>query len=126
MAYQCADMSSAYPSSNTRASSSSSSKKKCPQCGGHDHRRSRRRGFEHVLSVIGLFPYRCDTCSHRFVSLLHETAPRGSATITGSVAGRAPVAPAQALSLKSSARPSRARLEAAEDRQSFSDVALHP
>lgn len=40
----------------------------CPRCGSEDVRRSRRRRVEHLVSWIGVLPYRCDACSRRFLS----------------------------------------------------------
>ena len=40
----------------------------CPQCQGAQIVRSRRRGLlEWLLRAIRLYPFRCDTCSYRFV-----------------------------------------------------------
>jgi len=41
----------------------------CPECGSTEISRSRRRGLlEHyVLRVLQIHPYRCLSCSHRFV-----------------------------------------------------------
>jgi len=41
----------------------------CPHCSATDVHRSRRRAFERVLSIIGLMPYRCHACAHRFFRL---------------------------------------------------------
>jgi len=39
----------------------------CPVCGSNNCVRSRRRStMERVLSWIGVFPFRCHDCSHRF------------------------------------------------------------
>ena len=38
----------------------------CPRCGSGDARRSRRRGLERLLSLFGIWPYRCSACGERF------------------------------------------------------------
>lgn len=39
----------------------------CPKCGSESLARAHRQNwFEHVLSEIGVFPFRCSKCSHRF------------------------------------------------------------
>ena len=39
----------------------------CPECGETQVRRSRRRSLrDHLLSLIGMRPYRCHDCGHRF------------------------------------------------------------
>jgi len=39
----------------------------CPACGGKLIRRSMRRGlFDHLKSMVGLWPYRCVLCNTRF------------------------------------------------------------
>jgi len=40
----------------------------CPRCSSTDVRRSRRRVVEHVLSLLGFYPYRCWGCMRRFVA----------------------------------------------------------
>jgi hypothetical protein len=40
-------------------------KRFCPQCGSHNRRRSRRRGFERGLTTV-IFPYRCERCGQRW------------------------------------------------------------
>ncbi len=41
--------------------------RRCPSCGWTDVRRSTAHHFnDYVLSVFGLVPYRCRTCSDRF------------------------------------------------------------
>lgn len=45
---------------------------RCPNCGWTDVRRSSARNLnDYLLSVFGLVPYRCRTCSDRF----HRTRP---------------------------------------------------
>ena len=40
---------------------------RCPQCGKEFVRRSHRQGtLEHMLSVIYVYPYRCQLCTFRF------------------------------------------------------------
>lgn len=40
---------------------------RCPQCGKDFVRQSQRQGaFEHLLSVVGVYPFRCQVCTHRF------------------------------------------------------------
>jgi hypothetical protein len=40
----------------------------CPECHSEQLRRSKRRGVieRHLLSIIALKPYRCESCLHRF------------------------------------------------------------
>jgi hypothetical protein len=39
----------------------------CPRCGSSAYRRARRDGLlERALSVIYIYPFRCDDCFHRF------------------------------------------------------------
>jgi len=39
----------------------------CPSCGGREVRRTRREGLtERLLSVIYMYPFRCDRCRHRY------------------------------------------------------------
>jgi transposase-like protein len=39
----------------------------CPICGSSNCMRSRRRGtMEQMLSWIGIVPFRCHDCNHRF------------------------------------------------------------
>lgn len=39
----------------------------CPQCGTHFVRRSHRRGItERLLSLVSVYPFRCQVCAHRF------------------------------------------------------------
>ena len=39
----------------------------CPQCGDHRVRRSGRRGlWDHLVSAVRLYPFRCDACRCRF------------------------------------------------------------
>ncbi len=41
----------------------------CPACNSDGGRRSRRRSvLDHVLSSVGLFPFRCQKCEKRFRS----------------------------------------------------------
>lgn len=40
---------------------------RCPRCGRQGARRSRRVGVrDHLLSVVGLYPFRCQLCATRF------------------------------------------------------------
>ncbi len=49
--------------------------RRCPSCGWTDVRRSTAHNFsDYVLSVVGLVPYRCRTCSDRF-HRARQTAP---------------------------------------------------
>ena len=49
----------------------------CPECGKNSVFRSRRRfPGDHLLSLIGLYPYRCRECDHRFHSR-RRSAGRG-------------------------------------------------
>jgi len=49
----------------------------CPKCGSGYLVRSHRQGWEQLISVLGVFPYRCDACGERF-SLFgeHRSRPR--------------------------------------------------
>jgi len=38
----------------------------CPRCRSTVVRRSQRRGIERLLSVIALYPFRCEDCRTRF------------------------------------------------------------
>ena len=39
----------------------------CPNCGSNNCMRSRRRtAKEHLLGWIGILPFRCHDCNHRF------------------------------------------------------------
>jgi len=38
----------------------------CPKCRESNVRRSRRRLFDFVLTSIGMIPFRCNVCEHRF------------------------------------------------------------
>jgi transposase-like protein len=40
---------------------------RCPRCQGENTRRSARRGIERAVSVLGLFPFRCEDCDARFL-----------------------------------------------------------
>jgi len=43
---------------------------RCPECGKDFVRQSQRQGaFEHLLSVIRVYPFRCQVCTHRFRGL---------------------------------------------------------
>jgi DNA-directed RNA polymerase subunit RPC12/RpoP len=40
---------------------------RCPECGWMDVRRSMPKGLlDGVVKVVGLVPYRCRSCGHRF------------------------------------------------------------
>jgi hypothetical protein len=53
------------PGSNTDATG----KVQCPACASDSVRRSARRGlWERLLSVIAIYPYRCNECNRRFVA----------------------------------------------------------
>ena len=42
----------------------------CPKCGGTLARRSHRSGLaEEMLSVVYVYPFRCQLCAHRFLAL---------------------------------------------------------
>src|SRR5437867_8776734 len=42
----------------------------CPRCQKGFVRRSKRRGvYEHSVSLLYFYPYRCQLCTHRFVAL---------------------------------------------------------
>jgi hypothetical protein len=38
----------------------------CPSCASASIRRSHRRSIERLWSWIGLYPFRCLSCEHRF------------------------------------------------------------
>ena len=41
--------------------------RECPACHSRAVARSRRRAFfEHFFSLVGVLPYRCRDCAHRF------------------------------------------------------------
>jgi hypothetical protein len=49
---------------------------RCPSCGWADVRRSiAHNAQDYLLSVVGLVPYRCRTCSERFHRTRHRLAP---------------------------------------------------
>jgi hypothetical protein len=49
----------------------------CPNCGGAETRRSKRRGlFDRFASLFGYLPYRCESCDLRF---LKRNIPAGRA-----------------------------------------------
>ena len=61
--------------------------RRCPRCGRSRVHRSRRRGLREkfVLPLVGLRPYRCEDCDHRFLSrsdppddVSHSHSPRQS------------------------------------------------
>jgi hypothetical protein len=39
---------------------------KCPKCHESNIRRSHRRLMDYLLQTIGMIPYRCNVCEHRF------------------------------------------------------------
>jgi hypothetical protein len=42
----------------------------CPQCESLTVRRSKRQGArEHLASIVGIYPFRCGNCTHRFLGL---------------------------------------------------------
>lgn len=44
-----------------------SARRLCPVCGSNEVRRSHRRGLvDALLNLIGIKPYRCQRCDHRF------------------------------------------------------------
>jgi hypothetical protein len=46
---------------------------RCPVCGWTDVRRSMPHGLlDRVVRIVGLVPYRCRSCSHRFYRPPHE------------------------------------------------------
>jgi hypothetical protein len=42
---------------------------KCPKCGSQQVRRSRRRGVERLLSLARIYPFRCEHCCERFLTV---------------------------------------------------------
>lgn len=51
---------------------------KCPECKSPHIARSHRTPLQRVLSMIQIYPYRCDACGHRFM-LLGERRDRPAA-----------------------------------------------
>lgn len=50
----------------------------CPKCHQSQYvRRSRRQGKDRVLSWIKLFPYRCQSCLHRFYRFGEKMTGKG-------------------------------------------------
>jgi predicted RNA-binding Zn-ribbon protein involved in translation (DUF1610 family) len=39
---------------------------RCPNCGWHDVRPSKPKGIDPVIATLGLKPFRCRSCGHRF------------------------------------------------------------
>jgi len=39
---------------------------KCPKCHEQNVRRSHRRFLDYIFSAIGMVPFRCNVCEHRF------------------------------------------------------------
>jgi len=39
---------------------------KCPKCGEFNVRRSHKRGMDFLFRAIGMVPFRCNICEHRF------------------------------------------------------------
>jgi hypothetical protein len=55
---------------NTATTSQSKASRVCPACHSRAVARSRRRAiYEQFASIIGVFPYRCRDCFHRFWAL---------------------------------------------------------
>jgi predicted Zn-ribbon and HTH transcriptional regulator len=42
---------------------------RCPRCTSTVVRRSHRRGIERLVSVLALYPFRCEDCGIRFMRL---------------------------------------------------------
>jgi|HubBroStandDraft_2_1064218.scaffolds.fasta_scaffold151898_1 hypothetical protein len=51
----------------------------CPACRSLEARRSHRHGLERLLSLLGIFPYRCEDCLTRFLALKGGRPPSASA-----------------------------------------------
>jgi len=49
---------------------------RCPQCTSPFVRRSHRRGSERLLSLLTLYPFRCEECRIRFSRLAWGNARR--------------------------------------------------
>ena len=45
------------------------SKPVCPKCSSEYVKRTTRVGFEHLISVFYVYPFRCKACRHRFRSM---------------------------------------------------------
>ena len=74
----------------------------CPRCGRSDVRESRRRGvLDRLLACVGLAPYRCRACRHRFYRFPAERANgvKGSALRSTSAASPEPLIPEPVLQL---------------------------
>lgn len=48
----------------------------CPACGSDGVHRSKRRGWERLLTPLPGRPYRCHKCDHRFYALADESVER--------------------------------------------------
>ena len=47
---------------------------RCPGCGWTDVRRSMPHGLlDGLLKIVGLLPYRCRSCGHRFYRTQHSS-----------------------------------------------------
>ena len=51
---------------------------KCPHCRTTQLRKSHRKPHEVVLGLVGLRPFRCASCSHRFLRFQRPSAYRKS------------------------------------------------
>ena len=51
----------------------------CPSCGTFDLTRSRRRGFDFLVTWLGLYPYRCQRCDQRCYRYRREHELRSKA-----------------------------------------------
>ena len=52
-------------------------RRSCPECGSQKvARRHRRTGGQYLRSLVGIYPYKCESCDHRFDARRHSRAPR--------------------------------------------------
>lgn len=62
------------PGPAERHTGTASASRQCARCQGNKIRRSRRRGiWERVISLVGVYPYRCHDCDHRFFALKRKS-----------------------------------------------------
>ena len=55
----------------------------CPRCASSAVRRSHRRGLERLLSLLAVYPFRCESCHARFWQLAVGGQERGGGGVTG-------------------------------------------
>jgi hypothetical protein len=47
----------------------------CPKCKIDHAHRSHRKGLEHLVGLIGYYPYRCRECGYRFLQFRYANLP---------------------------------------------------